>query len=314
MPKVNPPLIAIIGPTASGKSKLALRLAKQFHGVVLSADSQQLYRGAKIGTNQPAGKWQVKSGKKKVFTVQGVPHFFIDTLSPRKQFSAAEFQKQAYSLLKRFHPVPSTLSPLPFLVGGTPLYISAVVEGYRFPDGKPKVGLRKKLEQKTLPTLLAELKQRDPQTHQHVDRKNKRRVVRALEYVLSTGQSFAAAQTRQARPNTLILGLSPSKAKLRQDITRRARAMLKRGLVRETQTLLRRYPKSPLLQSLGYRECVSFLMGKLTQNELESAIAAHTWQYARRQLRWFKRLPNVRWVKNAQDAERAVRQFLRTVT
>lgn len=309
---VKPPLLAIVGPTASAKSAMALKLAKKFKGVILSADPQQMYRGAKIGTNQPAGKWLIAGSKwqkisrgNKLYLVQGVPHFFIDMLSPNKQYSAAQFQADVTKLCPKLF----TLGYLPILVGGSGLYVSAIVENYNFPKINTKAGLRKKLEKMSLTELKAKLKRLDPMTYKRIDRHNKRRLVRALEYVLASGKSFFVARSKQLRPNTLTLGIDNDKKDLRTAIERRTAKMFKRGLVTEVKEIKRRYPHSPLLQSIGYREVIDHLNNKITRQQAEEQINAHTWQYARRQLTWFKRRPYIDWITSAQQALRLVHTY-----
>ncbi|MDP3986072.1 MAG: tRNA (adenosine(37)-N6)-dimethylallyltransferase MiaA [Candidatus Veblenbacteria bacterium] len=311
---VNPPLIAIIGPTTSGKSALALKLAKKLDGAVISADSQQMYRHAKIGTNQPNGHWHIATGKrkevlrvKKLYVVQGVPHFFINTLSPNKQYSAVRFQAEVNKLCSKLF----AIGQLPILVGGTMLYVSAVVEGYRFPPGKPNLKLRASLDRLSTAALQKKLKQADPATWRVIDRANRRRLIRALEHVMSTGSSFTQAQQHQPRPNTLILGLAPSKATLRRNITRRTKKMFNQGLAQEVRYLKKKFPHSPLLQSIGYREVSAFLSGSISRIEAEQQIISHTWQYAKRQVTWFKRLPSVHWINSSPPAIALTRTWLK---
>jgi len=310
---VNPPLLAILGPTASGKSALALRLAKKFQGAVISADSQQIYRHAKIGTNQPAGrwriangKWQIVTGKKGLYWVENIPHFFIDILPPTKQFSAAQFQTQTNALCQKL----STVGILPIMTGGTGLYISAIVEGYNFPRGKPNLGLRQRLGKLSTGTLQHRLKSLDWATYKVIDRHNRRRLIRALEHVIATETSLSQNQLRQRRPNTLTIGLKIDKSKLRKIITARTKKMLRTGLIKETRHLRKKYPHSPLLESIGYREVADFLNGKINQTQTEQQIINHTWQYARRQMTWFKKMPGVHWIKSFTQAERLAKNFL----
>ena len=308
-----PKLITIIGPTASGKSKLALKLAKSFRGAIISADSQQVYRGVPIGTNQPKGLWRMSSGewrqvpgRGKLFLVQGVPHFLVGTLSLRQQFTAADFQRNGNRLISKI----SAAGFLPIIVGGTGLYISAITEGYVFPEGHGSTRIRAALEKLSPPPLLAELKRRDPATDAVIQKQNRRRVIRALEYVHTTGKSFTQSQQKSPRPNTLIIGLRVPKAKLRAAIERRTQQMFRRGIITETKCLLRHYPKPTLLTSLGYREAAAYLRGEIDLAEAQTQTATYTWQYARRQMTWFRRMPGVHWVSRNEQAERLARRFL----
>lgn len=315
MPKVNPqPLITLIGPTASGKSALGLALARTFNGVILSADSRQLYQHARIGTNQPACHWQAPNkkwrkifGSKKLYMAGSIPHFFIDTLSPDKTYSAAQYQLQVNKLLKKLIP----FHILPILVGGTGLYVSSIVETYEFPTSKPSLKLRKKLEKLSLAKLASQLKEFDLATWRTIDIHNRRRLIRALEHVLATGTSFAVAKARSFRPHTLVLGLNPSAIKLRTIIQQRTAKMLRAGLVSEFKFIKNKFPNSPLLNSIGYRELIPTLTDQESVQTAAQKISTHTWQYARRQMTWFKRMPQVYWVKNTSQAERLIKKFLR---
>lgn len=313
MLKVNPStLIAIIGPTASGKTALAVKLARSLGGVVISADSRQLYRHARVGTNQPAGRWLKPASKwrrifgpQKLFIVAGVPHFFIDELSPAKTFSAAEFQRRAYRIIsacQRHHIQP-------IMVGGTGLYVSSIVEGYQFPSSQPNHKLRKKLESQSLAQLLRQLKRLDLVTYQQIDRANKRRVIRALEHTLTNRDSFIISQQKSPCFTSLTIGLNPDQAKLRRNIGERTRQMLNTDLINETKYLLRYYPNSTLLRTIGYQELIPHLRGAYPLGEAIRLINTHTWQYTRRQRTWFRRLPNVNWITNATEAQRLVRIF-----
>lgn len=311
---VNLPLLAIIGPTCSGKSSLAIKLAKKLNGAVFSADSQQVYRQAKIGTNQPTGtwrtanrKWQKATGKKQLFFVDSIPHFFIDSLLPNKQYSAALFQAEALKLCLTL----STEGILPIMAGGTGLYVSSIVEGFKFPQGKPKLHLRQRLDKLSTSKLQQRLKSLDLTAWQKIDLANRRRIIRALEHIISTGEPFSSARLRQIRPNTLIIGLKPPKPTLRQDIAIRTEKMFRQGLVAEVHHLQKNYPHSPLLKSIGYRETIDYLNGKINKAETKEQIINHTWQYARRQITWFKKIPNVSWIKTDKQAELLIKQFLK---
>jgi tRNA dimethylallyltransferase len=317
-PKVkSQPLLVIIGPTASGKTDLGLKLAKKFKAYIISADSRQLYKYAPIGTNQPVGEHKIGNrelrsffGPRKLYLVKNVPHFFINTTLPTKTYSAAEFQKEAYKLLNSRFSIPDSKALLPILVGGTGLYVSAITEGYEFPSLKANPKLRKILARLSTPKLLSRLERLDPSTYQSIDKNNRQRLIRALEYVISSGQSFILSQKRQPRPNTLILGLNPSKEKLRLAIAKRTDQMLKNGLLKETTYLAKHYPKSILLKTIGYQEVLPVLKKQRSLEEARTMINNHTWQYARRQLTWFRKMPNITWVKNYSQAENLLRRWL----
>jgi len=312
-PNQNPKLIALVGPTASGKTDLSLKLAKRFKGVILSADSRQLYQHAHIGTNQPIGQWRTANkawqkniGQQKIYLVQGIPHFFIDELSPNKSYSAALFQKKANRLISKI----SRLGYLPILVGGTGLYISAITQSYLFPKAKKSTKLRHQLDKLNTSQLNKKLKKLDPATYKIIDQLNRRRLIRALEYVLLTGQSFQKSQNQKIRPHTLILGLNPTLPKLEKQITKRTKQMIKKGLIKETKYLLRHYPSSVLLNTIGYKETVAYLKKQLTLNQVTNLISLHTRQYAKRQLTWFKKMLDITWLNHPNQALKITKTFI----
>lgn len=289
-----PSLIVIVGPTASGKSAFAMKLARQFGGYIVSADSRQVYRGMSIGTAQPT-----KAEKKRV------PHFLSGLIRPNGRMTLARYQQAVFRILEK---EPG----LPFLVGGTGLYIDAVTQNWSIPKVVPNPALRKRLERTPLVRLVARLKRLDPETFKVIDRKNKRRVIRALEVRLATGKSFVTQQERRPFPyRILILGLNPPKDVLEKNIRTRVHAMFRQGLVAETKRLSKRYsPDLPAMSGIGYREVAQFLRGEITKQECIDRIVTRTRQYAKRQMTWFKRDQDIHWVRTAVDAKRAIRRFL----
>jgi len=301
----NNPIIAIVGPTASGKTAYAIKLAKKLDGFIISADSRQIYQHAHIGTAQPDGQWR-GLGKKKIYLVQKVPHFFIDFLSPNKYYSVVKYQTEVKKICHQL----SASGYLPILVGGTGLYVSAIVENYNFPTSKPNLKLRKKLENQSTSTLLNKLKTLDPNAYNKIDKHNRRRIIRALEHIITTGTAFYNAQKKEARPNTLIIGLRPSKTKLLEAIKKRTKNMIRQGLLKETFFLKKHYPQSILLKTIGYQEMLRVLDSKISPQQVEKLIVTRTWQYARRQMTWFKKRPNIHWVKNFTQSQKLINEFL----
>ncbi len=306
-----PPLIVILGPTASGKTELALHLAKKFSGFVISADSRQIYQGMDIGTSKPEGKLKKIKGEK-VFFVQDIPHFMIDIIPPDREFTLADYQKQVYKILATNYQLPATSQKLPFLVGGTGLYISAIVDNYQLPQGKIDKKLRDKLNNKTNKELLQKLKQLDPATYIVIDKNNKRRLVRALEYVITNKQSFVRAQKKDSPLfNTLQIGIKIDREKLYQRIDRRVHQMIKTGLIDEVKKLLKKYPADlPAFDSIGYREIIDYLQGKIDLDRAIELIKQNTRHYAKRQLTWFKRDKRIHWIENYRQAEKLIKKFI----
>ncbi len=295
-----PKLVAIVGPTASGKTALAQKLAKTFRGEIVSADSRQLYRGMDIGTAKPSKK-----------ELKQIKHYLIDVKNPDQNYTLAQYQKDALRAIK---PVLKR-GKLPFLVGGTGLYVSAVVENWLIPKSRPNKQLRAKLmkdlQKHGLNYLFGKLTTLDPEAAYVVDPKNPRRVIRALEVSLTTKKPFTA-QRLKGRPlfEVLLLGRKHSQKKLGKRIEQRIKLMVNQGLLSEVQRLVSKYGfRVKPFDAIGYREVIAYLKGQITLAEAINLITKNTWQFAKRQDTWFKRLPVV-WVKSQKQAEQKVKEFL----
>lgn len=312
-------LIVILGPTASGKSKLALKLAKKFNGEVISADSRQVYRGMNIGTAKPflgrkskveSRKYnsKFKNTKLKPISIGGIPHYLIDIIKPNEKFSAAEYKKLALKIIRD----AQNRGKIPFLVGGAGLYISTVVDNLAIPKVKPNVKLRKKLEKVPLNKLLKKLEKLDPDTFKIIDKKNKRRIIRALEATISTGKAFSK-QRKKGAPlfDILEIGIETSREKLYKKIDRRVEKMFKQGLIKETKNLAEKYSWNlPSMSGIGYKEIGMYLRGEITLAKTKELIKFATHSYARRQMTWFRRRKNIHWIKNYKEAEKLIRNFI----
>ncbi|HRW06395.1 MAG TPA: tRNA (adenosine(37)-N6)-dimethylallyltransferase MiaA [Caldilineaceae bacterium] len=286
-PDENPPVIVLLGPTAVGKTALSLRLCETFQGEVVSADSRQIYRGMDICTAKatPAER-------------QRVPHHLIDICDPDTSFSLAEYQRHAYTTIDAIH----ARGHVPFLVGGTALYIRAVVEGLRLPEVPPNPALRVELEEFLAhhgrDALLQWLQEVDPTTAAVIDGKNPRRVLRALEIFLSTGQSKVALEGSTPPPYRILqIGLDRPREELYARTDARIDAMVEAGLVAETQGLLAAgyYPPLPAITSLGYREIIDFLEGRLSWEAAIEKFKTETHRYVRHQYTWFRKMQGIHW-------------------
>jgi tRNA dimethylallyltransferase len=298
-----PPLIVLLGPTAVGKTELSLGLCEHFAGEVVNADSRQVYRGMEIGTAKPT-----------LAERQRAPHHLIDIRNPDEPLSAAEYQQMAYELIAAIHQRNHT----PFLVGGTALYLRAVTQGLRWPAVPPNPALRTELEaalaEGGAPALYTRLQQLDPATAAVIDRNNPRRLVRALEIVLTTGRSKVELET--AMPplyRILQIGLNRPRPFLYERIDRRVDQMVEQGLVEETRRLLDAGygPPLPAMTSLGYREITAFLNGELTLAEAVAKIKTETHRYVRYQETAFRKLPDVRWFDLEQEPAETIYQIVR---
>ncbi|MBI4426525.1 MAG: tRNA (adenosine(37)-N6)-dimethylallyltransferase MiaA [Candidatus Kerfeldbacteria bacterium] len=286
-------IIIILGPTASGKSALGVKLAKRFHGVVLSADSRQVYRGLDIGT--------AKITKREM---QGVPHYLLDIVSPKRQFTVTQFQRAAQRVLKR---IPTT-TPV-FVVGGSPFYVEAITNPRAFPNVKPNPKLRRQLEQRTAGQLFSQLRRRDPRRAAAIDPKNKRRLIRALEIVQTLGR--VPIQTPASTHPVLKLGLNPARKKLYRSIDRRLMQRMP-GILAEVKRLYRQGLSWKRMEQLGleYRWGSRMARGLVNQTTGIKRLKGHIHAFARRQLTWWRRDRGIRWIPNQRSAERSVKRFL----
>ena len=291
------PVICIVGPTASGKSELAQRLAVALDGEIVSADSMQIYRGMDIGTGK------VPPSERRV------PHFGLDLVDPGTPYSAALFQPYARACFADIR----SRGHVPFLVGGTGLYVRAAIDDYRFPEGEQvdnpvREHYTRIAEEQGSDVLWKLLEQRDPASADVIHPHNVRRVVRAFE-LLEEGKSYAAQKEalQHIAPyeQALFIGLAVDADLLRARIDRRVDAMVEEGLVDEVTTLLQEGFREGLTagQAIGYKEIVAALDGQCTLVEAIDAIKLATRRYAKRQRTWFRKDTRIRWIDANGDED-----------
>lgn len=296
-----PKILVIVGPTASGKTALSIKLTKQLNGEIISADSRQIYWGMDVGTAKPTKK-----------EMDSIPHYLIDIKNPNQNYTVADYKKDAIKAIKKI----LAKGKLPILVGGTGLYVKAVVENLNIPKVKENSELRRKLELELktngLDSLFKKLIECDPEAAYIVDPKNPRRVIRALEVSLTTGKPFTS-QRKMGKPlfDAHIIGITLPNEKLRTRIEKRVDEMMRDGLVKETKKLYARYGKVKALEAIGYREIIDYLDGKLSLKEAIFQIKLNTWHYAKRQMTWFRKNTNITWIKEKKNALEAARLFLK---
>ncbi len=373
----KPKLIVIVGPTASGKTDLAIKIAESLSGLkfkrpndkqiktnkerifvkdsfsfaqysgagaeIVSADSRQIYRGLDIGTAKPPeNKSKFKNQKSKLqfkikndnYVSNGVIHRLIDIRNPNQPYTVTQYKKDAIAAIRKI----LARKKIPILVGGTGLYVKAVVDNLDIPKVRPNAKLREKLEReiaaKGLDYLFQKLVKFDPEAAYIVDRNNPRRVIRALEITLQTNKPFSQ-QRKQGEKlfEALKIGLDMPKEKLKKRIGKRVDKMIKAGLVDEVRNLVKKYPPAlPAFDTIGYREIINYLdtdkyglkridtdihinplnphKSAYGLNEAIKDIKKNTWHYAKRQMTWFKKDKEIKWVQNGKDVFRLVRQFL----
>lgn len=309
MPSLNP-LLVIVGPTASGKTGLALALAKKFRGELINADSRQIYEGMDIGTNKTMGVAMTKteSEGKTVYLMEGIPVHLLDITSPGQSFTLARYKTLALETIQEVQ----GRGKLPILVGGTGLYISAIADNLSIPEAPPDEELRRALEAKDTEELHKALDWIDPEAAAAIGPSNKRKLIRALEVYAVTGKPLTSQKTH-GKPlfRVVEIGIRTPREELYEKIDQRVDEMITAGLVEETRGLLDKYRSDlPAMSGIGYREIGSYLRGELSLDEAVQQIKWHTHQYARRQLTWFKRDPQIRWVKEYEEAEELARIFL----
>ncbi len=287
-----PPAIFIAGPTAVGKSEVALQLAEQLNGEIISIDSMQVYRGLDIGTAKPSREERTR-----------VPHHLLDVAEVNETFDTAKFVELArraeFEVRGRNH--------RPIFCGGTGLYFKAYLQGLgAAPSSDPE--LRAELEKISLAELLRELEARDPVTFARIDRNNPRRVVRALEVIRLTGKPFSEQRadwsSNPAKVPGNVFVLHRASDELRRRIDLRVDEMFRRGLVEETRTLLPRglAGNRTALQAIGYRQVVEHLRGERGLDETIELVKVRTRQFAKRQLTWFRRQLAGEWIKIESDS------------
>jgi len=307
MVKKDVPLIVIVGPTAVGKTEVSLRLAEVFNGEIISADSRLFYRGMDIGTAKPK---PAERGK--------IPHHFIDVSPPDQVWSLALYLPKANDTIREIH----ERGHLPFLVGGTGQYIQAIVEGWDIPAVQPDPRLRgvlnKWAEQVGVDGIRQRLEILDPEAAEGIDGPNLRRMIRALEVILASGEKFSQQKGKTGSLfNIMQIGLIRPREELYQRIDQRIDKMIKDGLVKEVEILLERgyTPELSSMSAIGYKQIVSFLQDEITFEEAVNQIRSKTRKYVRQQANWFnENSPDIHWFPATTDPTeeiiKKIQQFL----
>lgn len=285
------PLLAVVGPTASGKSRLAAELALKYSGEVVSADSMQIYREMDIGTAKVTPEETL-----------GVPHHLIDFADPSQTFSVADYVRLAGACIREIH----GRGKLPVLAGGTGLYVRTLLRGTKLSEGEEdpvlREELRRKAEREGGETLLEELRGFDPQSADRIHPNNIPRLIRAIEIYRTTGrtmtQQIEDSQKEPAPYRSLMLGLTFSdRSKLYERINQRVDLMFEAGLLEEAERILRiPEEKSTAMQAIGYKELAPYFAGKISLEEAKENIKRETRRYAKRQLTWFRRDSEIFWI------------------
>lgn len=286
-------VLVILGPTAVGKSDLAVKLAKKHNGEVISADSRQVYTGLDIGTGKITEK-----------EMGGVRHHLLDIANPKKKYSVVRFVEDASNAITDI----SARGKLPIICGGTGFYIQALVDGIILPDVPPNPVLRKKLEKKSLKALITLLKKLDPDRLKNIDQKNIRRIIRSIEIATVLGK-VPKLKKSPVKYDPVFIGLKMSPEKLRERIATRLDKRLEIGMVKEAKKLHSKGLTWKRMDELGleYRYLALYLQKKITLEEMKNKLSTEIWHYARRQMTWFKRDTRIKWV---EAGSKELRSFL----
>jgi tRNA dimethylallyltransferase len=296
-PPLDPLLVVILGPTASGKSALAIQLAQQFAGEVVSCDSVALYRHFEIGTAKPSRQQRAL-----------IPHHLLDVAEPDEPCTAGEYARQARTMMREV----AGRGRLPIVVGGTGLYLRALLEGL-FPGPQRSEDLRERLRSRAAdrgsPYLHRMLARLDPQAAPRIHANDLPKIVRAIEVCLASRAPMSELWKQRGRDplqgfRILRIGLNPPREELYARINQRAWQMFEDGLIEETQALLARYgtrKHAMPLESLGYRQSAQFLRGEFTREQAIAAAQQGHRNYAKRQMTWFRREPDVLWLEGFGD-------------
>ena len=294
----KPKIIVIVGPNASGKSGLAIDLAKKFGGEIISADSRQVYRGLNIGT-----------GKVSRREMKGIPHHLLNVANPRRVYTADKYKKDAERAVQNI----IQKGKIPIIAGGTGFYIDALLGAVTLPKVPPDQALRKQLEKKSTSQLFKKLQKLDPRRAKAIDSKNKRRLIRAIEIVKAIGK-IPKLKKGLSKYEVLYVGIATTEKQLKKNISVRLFARMRAGMIAEARGLHDRGLSWKRMEELGleYRYLAQFLQKKITKEELHQKIETGNWKYAKRQKTWFRRNKHIKWftLKETKKIEYTVAQFL----
>ena len=297
-------IVAIMGPTAVGKTKLSIELAKRFNGEIISGDSMQIYQGMDIGTAKVS---QVE--------MEGIPHYLIDIKHPKEDFSAREFQQLVRDRISEI----TGRKKLPIIVGGTGLYIQSAIFDYHFSEAPTdlafRLALEKRAEAEGNQVLYQELVKIDSVSAAKIHPNNVRRVIRALEVYHASGKTMTDTQHNQSPDlvyDTVLIGLTMDRDSLYERINRRVDLMMEQGLVEEVKTLYENGIRDcQSVQAIGYKEIYAYLEGRITLEEAVEQLKQNSRRYAKRQLTWFRNKMDVSWfdMTNGSDFEKNVTEI-----
>ena len=312
-------VLVIVGPTASGKSDVAIKLAQKFNGEIISADSRQIYRGMNIGSGKvsrdisgtiPNDNFPI-SKQKELFISEGIVHHLIDVADPNDYFNVSHFKKMAEKSIEEI----LQRKKVPIICGGTGFWIKAIIDNVQLPEVKPDQKLRNMLSNKSTEELFAMLRKLDPERAENIDAKNKVRLIRAIE-ICNTIGTVPKIDTKYKIPNTkynfLQIGIDVPKEILNEKIKKRLQQRFEEGMIEEVQNLNKNGIAWERLEYFGleYRWIARYLQNKIPLSEMQKKLYFDIIHYAKRQMTWFKRDKRIHWLKNYTEIEKAAKKVL----
>ena len=306
--KIKPKVIVIVGPTASGKTALSIELAKKINGEIISCDSMQIYKDLNIGSAKPT-----------IEEMQGIKHYLIDEVEPTQRFSVAEYKKRAEKAIEEIIKKGKT----PIVVGGTGLYANSLIYGIEYNEIKYDEKYRNELmkfaqTEEGLESLFEKAKKIDPKAMEKISKNDKKRIIRILEIYNSTGAT-KTEQEKESRKNDVkydykVFALNMERSVLYERINKRVDIMLEQGLIEEVKNILKKYNEFPTaMQAIGYKEIVEYFNGDLTKQEAIEKIKQESRRYAKRQITWFKKIANVKWLDGLDKIQNNVNIIMEEV-
>ena len=306
MPKV----LAIVGPNASGKSDLAIQLAHKFNGEIISADSRQVYRGLDLSSGKVPGKWKIR-GFNRRYEYQDIPHHLVDIISPRKSFTVQQYKRKAQRALQDI----LQRGKLPIIAGGTGFYVDALLYDFRIPEAPPNRQLRQELESLTTGQLMHRLGALDPNRAKSIDTNNRRRIIRAIEIVVSIHSPVPKInlfENKKSPYDLLKIGIFLPDGELKRRIKSRLNRRIKDGMVDEVRRNHFLGVSWRRLEEMGleFHHIIQHLKGAISREEMITLIETKDHQFARKQMTWFKRDKNTIWIDVPAKAAPLVQDFL----
>lgn len=301
----KPKVIVICGPTASGKTSLSVELAKKCNGEIISADSMQIYKEMNIGTAKVTPE-----------EMQGIKHYMIDIVSPTERYSVAEFKVQAEKAIEEILKKGKT----PIIAGGTGLYVNSLIYNIQYNDIKIDEEYRKYLEERVekegLQSLYEEAKKIDFEAMKSISKNDQKRILRVLEMYHQTGKTKTElekeSRKEEVKYDYKVYAINWEREELYKRINKRVDIMIEQGLIEEVENLIKKYNKFPTaMQGLGYKEVVEYLDKKITKEEMIEKIKMETRRYAKRQITWFKKIENVKWIQGNETISNNINLILK---